>query len=281
MTVPAGVAGWPIAHSLSPRLHGYWLQEYGIDGVYVPLPIAREDFSVAVDGLRRAGFAGLNVTVPHKEAAFAMAQTLDEDARITGAVNLLLFHRDGTIGGRNTDAMGLAASVAEEFGPDVTHGKTAVLLGAGGAARAAILALARLGAAKIRIVNRSHGKGETLARQLQPHVSCRLTAAGFEDWPVSASETALVVNATSAGMKGNPPLDLSLAALPATAAVYDLVYNPLETSLTKQARERGLRSVGGLGMLIQQAVPAFAAFYGVTPTVTPQLRACLQQALAA
>jgi shikimate dehydrogenase len=280
MTILAGVAGWPVGHSLSPRLHGYWLREHGIDGAYVPLAIAREDFSTAVEGLRRAGFAGLNVTVPHKEAAFALADTLDEDARLTGAVNLLLFRSDAIIEGRNTDAMGLATSLAEEFGTDVVRRKKAIVLGAGGAARAAILALARIGAAEIHILNRSLHKARGVVAQLQPNVSPTLNADALDAWRGIAGDAVLVVNATSAGMNGNPPLDLCLDALPATATVYDLVYNPLETDLVKRARARRLRAANGLGMLMHQAVPAFAALYGVTPKVTPELRAHLEQALA-
>jgi shikimate dehydrogenase len=280
MTILAGVAGWPVGHSLSPRLHGYWLREHGIDGAYVPLAIAREDFSTAVEGLRHAGFVGMNVTVPHKEAAFALAHTLDEDAQITGAVNLLLFRSDAIIEGRNTDAMGLATSLVEELGADAARGKQAIVLGAGGAARAAILALARLGASEIHILNRNRHKAHGLVAQLQPNVSPALKADALDAWKNIAGDAALVVNATSAGMKGNPPLDLSVQALPEAAAVYDLVYNPLETELLKHARTRGLRAAGGLGMLMHQAVPAFSAFYGVTPKVTPALRAHLEQALA-
>ena len=278
MTIVAGVAGWPIAHSLSPLLHAYWLREYAVDGAYVPLAITREDFSTALDGLRRAGFAGLNVTVPHKEAAFALAHSLDEDARIAGAANLLLFRPHGTIEGRNTDALGLASSLREEFGPDVVRDKPAVLLGAGGAARGAVLALAREGASEIRILNRDRNKRDGLAAHLKSRVPCTVSAAGLDGWPDAARDAALVVNATSAGMTGNAPLDLPLAALPSTAALYDLVYNPLETDLVRRARSRGLRAANGLGMLMHQAVPAFAAFYGITPKVTPELRAHLEQA---
>lgn len=280
MTILAGVVGWPIGHSLSPRLHGYWLREHRIDGAYVPLAVRREDFSTAVAGLRRAEFAGLNVTVPHKEAGFSMAHTLDEDARLTGAVNLLLFHGD-VIEGRNTDAMGLSAGLREEFGSDVVRGKPAVLLGAGGAARSAILGVAREGAAEIHVLNRNRHKANALVGQLQPNISAKLVAAGLDGWPDASRDAGLVVNATSAGMAGNAALDFSLEGLPKMAAIYDLVYNPRETALVKRARARGLRAANGLGMLMQQAVPAFAVWYGVTPKVTPELRAHLEQALAA
>jgi shikimate dehydrogenase len=274
----AGVIGWPVAHSLSPRLHGFWLREHGIDGAYVPLPAPREDFAQIINSLRKLGFAGVNVTIPHKESAFALAHDLDDAAQIAGAVNLLVF-KGNRIEGRNTDAVGLAASLVEQLGKDAFAGTETVLLGAGGAARACVLALSNLGAKKISIVNRNIARAESLARALQGKVSAQLIPTLFADWGKMAGDAALLVNATSAGMSGAPPLDLSLEPLAKTAAVCDIVYNPLETELLKQARVRGHRVVDGLGMLMHQAVPAFAAFYGVTPKVTPALRAELEKAL--
>ena len=274
----AGVMGWPARQSLSPRLHGFWLKEHGINGAFVPLPTRPEDFSTALRGLRLAGFRGVNVTVPHKEAAFALADRLDPVARAAGAVNLLVFHDDGTEG-FNTDVFGLAASLKETIG-DTLRAKSAVLLGAGGAASAAVLALDSLGASEIRILNRHQGRAETLAAALAPMVKAKLSATGLEGWSKAASDAALVVNATSAGMKGAPPLDLDLETLPKDAVVCDVVYNPLETDLLKRARSAGLGTIDGLGMLMHQAVPSFAAFFGVTPKVTPALRAELEKALA-
>jgi shikimate dehydrogenase len=274
----AGVMGWPARQSLSPRLHGFWLKEHGINGAFVPLPTRPEDFSTALRGLRLAGFRGVNVTVPHKEAAFALADWVDPVARAAGAVNLLVFHDDGTEG-FNTDVFGLAASLKETLG-DTLRAKSAVLLGAGGAARAAVLALDSLGASEIRILNRHQGRAETLAAALAPMVKAKLSATGLEGWSKAASDAALVVNATSAGMKDTPPLDLGLETLPKDAAVCDIVYNPLETDLLKRARSAGLGTIDGLGMLMHQAVRSFAAFFGVTPKVTPALRAELEKALA-
>lgn len=262
----ACVLGWPVAQSLSPRLHGFWLKEHGIDGAYVKLPVRREDFASVVRSLRRSGFKGASITVPHKEAAFAIAHTLDAAAREAGAVNQLVFHEDGTVEGLNTDATGLAVSL-REAGIDVA-GKPAVLLGAGGAARAALLALRSLGVGEIRLLNRTPG------RALGPH-----TASALEGWKAAARDAALVVHTTAAGMKDTPALEVDLDVLPADAAVCDIVYNPLETALLKQARARGLKTVDGLGMLMHQAVPAFKAFYGVEPRVTPALRAALEEAL--
>jgi shikimate dehydrogenase len=272
--------GWPARQSLSPRLHGFWLREHAIAGAFVPLPTRPENFSAALLGLRLAGFRGVNITVPHKEAAFALAHRLDPAALAAGAVNLLLFAEDGTLHGFNTDAGGLAASLSETLGPEAIRGKPVVLLGAGGAARAALLALDRLGAGTIRILNRSHGRAQGLAVTLAPSVKAKLDAMPLDTWPAATADAALVVNATSAGMKGVPNLALSLDRLPNDAAVSDIVYNPLETDLLKRARARGLRTVDGLGMLMHQAVPSFAAFFGVTPKVTPALRSELEQALA-
>jgi len=275
----AGVMGWPARQSLSPRLHSFWLNEHGIDGAFVPLPTRPEDFSAALRGLRLSGFCGVNVTVPHKEAAFALADRLDPLARVAGAVNLLVFG-DGGTEGFNTDVFGLAASLMGTLGDATLTGKPTVLLGAGGASRAAVLALDSLGASEIRILNRHRGRGEALASALAPAVKAKLTATGLEGWSKTARDAALVVNATSAGMKGTPPLDLDIEVLPKDAAVCDIVYNPLETDLLKRARHAGLRTIDGLGMLMHQAVPSFAAFFGVTPKVTPALRAELEKALA-
>jgi shikimate dehydrogenase len=276
----AGIVGRPVAHSLSPWLHNYWLTQLGIDGAYVLLPVRREDFSTVVDGLMDAGFVGINVTVPHKQAAFAAAHEADAAARQTGAANLLLFQPEGKIEARNTDVAGLAASLTEELDPDALTGQAVILLGAGGAARAGVLALSSLGVSEIRILSRNESQGQNLARELQPHMRARLVPLAWSDWPNSTKNIALLVNATSAGMSGATELDLPLEHLPAAAAVYDLVYNPPQTAFVKQARARGHKACNGVGMLIHQAVPAFAAFYGQAPAATAALRAELEQALA-
>lgn len=273
----AGVVGWPIAQSLSPLLHGYWLDALKIDGALVPLAIPREDFARVIGGLQRAGFRGVNVTVPHKEAAFALAHFCDAAAKAAGAANLLVFHTDGRIEGRNTDTVGLTESVRERVGS--LQGRTIVLLGAGGAARAAVLALDGLDAAKVHLLTRQTDKAVMLARSLQPAVRCEIMPGSLEDWGKVAAGADFLINATSAGMKGNPPLRLDLAQLPDGATVLDIVYNPLETELLKQAKARGLATIDGLGMLMHQAVPSFEAFFAVKPDVTAGLRACLEQAL--
>jgi len=272
----AGVIGWPVAHSLSPRLHGYWLRQYGIDGAYVPLPVRPEDLSTVLHGLRLSGFKGVSVTVPHKEAAFALADRLDAAAKAAGAANQLLFREDGGLDGLNTDVAGLAASLSRV----ALRGKSVVLLGAGGAARAAVLALDQLGASEIRIMNRTQSRAVTLAAALAPTVKARLVPMAALDWQKAVGDAVLVVNTTSAGMKGGPSLDFDLNALPKSAVVCDIVYNPLETGLLLGARARGLKTIDGLDMLMHQAVPAFRAFFGVEATVTPELRRELEKALS-
>jgi shikimate dehydrogenase len=269
----AGVIGWPVAQSLSPRLHSYWLREHKIDGAYLPLPVRREDFARVALALRRAGFRGLSVTVPHKQAAFSLAHRVDRAAKLAGAVNQLIFHEDGSLEGLNTDAGGLAESLAAI----PLEGKAATLLGAGGAARAAVLALDRLGAAEIRILNRHPARAGELACALASAVRARLVVA--KAWSDAAGDAALLLNATSAGMSGTPSPDIALALLPGTATVCDIVYNPLQTPLLERARAAGLKTVDGLGMLMHQAAPAFKAFYGVEPKVTPELRRELEMAL--
>jgi shikimate dehydrogenase len=274
----AGIVGWPVAHSLSPVLHGHWLAEYGIDGAMVPLAVQREDFAVVIDSLRRAGFAGVNVTVPHKEAAFAIAHRVDRCAKSAGAANLLVFHGK-EIEARNTDSIGLAESLKENLGP--LNGSTVVLLGAGGAARGAILALEMLGAGKIHLLNRDPHRAKTLAASLAPQVKAPVEPGGLGEWGKAAADAVLVVNSTSAGMGANPSLAIDLSVLPKTAAVCDIVYNPLQTKLLKDAAARGHKTIDGLGMLMHQAAPSFEAFFGVRPNVTQELRNVLVKALSA
>ena len=274
----AGIIGWPVTHSLSPVLHGHWLAEYGIDGAMVPLAVRVEDFSLVIDGIRRAGFKGVNVTVPHKEAAFAIAHRVDAAAKSAGAANLLIFHGK-EIEARNTDSIGLAESLKENIGG--LNGGDVVLLGAGGAARGAILALEMLGAGKIYLLNRDPHRAKTLATSLAPQLKVAVEPGSLGDWCKMAAGAVLVVNSTSAGMGTIAPLDIDLSALPKSAAVCDIVYNPLQTKLLKDAAALGHKTIDGLGMLMQQAVPSFEAFFGVRPKVTPALREALIRALNA
>jgi shikimate dehydrogenase len=273
----AGVIGWPIHHSLSPLIHNHWLKQHGIAGAYVALPIAPKNFVQAVSAMPLMGFAGANVTVPHKEAAFALSVSLDEDARATGAVNTLLFREDA-IHGRNTDVRGFTAALAEALGNNAAAQGPVAVLGAGGAARAVIVALGRAGAPEIRIVNRTKDRAEALAAELGG--KSPITPVAWGDWRRAFDGTRLLVNTTSLGMSGKPALALSLDDLPDKAAVADIVYNPLETALLTAARERGHHTMDGLGMLMHQAAPAFAAWFGVTPVVTADLREKLVKALS-
>jgi shikimate dehydrogenase len=273
----AGVIGWPVTHSLSPVLHGHWLSEYGIDGAMVPLAAGREDFAAVIDGVRRAGFAGVNVTAPHKEAAFALAHKCHDSALKAGAANLLVFREDG-IEAHNTDTYGLTQSLGAAIG---LNRKKVVLLGAGGAARGAVLSLHQLGVTTIHILNRHIVRAQALAQELQPTVAGTLVAGDLGDWARVAGDAALLVNCTSAGMTGNAPLDLDLSALNKGAAVCDIVYNPLQTKLLKDAVARGHKTIDGLEMLMYQAVPSFHAFFGKGPEVTQGLRNALVKALSA
>jgi shikimate dehydrogenase len=259
----AGVTGWPVAHSRSPRLHGFWLERHRIDGAYVPLPIRPEAFEDAIRGLAVSGFAGLNVTIPHKLAAFAVCDTVDESARRAGAVNTIVF-RDGKVAGSNTDGWGFVANL-RAHGVDPATGP-ALVLGAGGAARAIAAALQDCGAA-VSIANRTIERAQALARTLPG-----LSVLPWEQRASALAGFALVVNTTSLGMAGQAPLDLDLDGAPARLAVADIVYAPLETPLLAAARNRGLTAVEGLGMLLHQAVPGFRAWFGVEPAVDDELR---------
>jgi len=259
----AGVLGWPVAHSRSPRLHGYWLERLGVDGAYVPLPVRPERFATVVRGLADAGFRGANVTIPHKEAAFAVCDVVDRTAERAGAVNTLVF-RDGRIEGSNTDGFGFLESLREAVPGWRAEAGTAVLLGAGGGARAIAAALLDAGCPRLVLVNRSGARAEALARTLGGPVEVAATP------PLEGC--ALLVNATSLGMQGQPELVLDVAPLPAGAVVADIVYVPLETRLFAAARARGLTAVDGLGMLLHQARPGFEAWFGVSTRVDAALR---------
>jgi shikimate dehydrogenase len=272
----AGVVGWPIAHSLSPAMHRYWLRENDVDGSFERLPIKPEEFSAKkLNALAEDGFTGVNVTVPHKELAYAIANERDAAADLAGAANLLVFGRDNHISARNTDIFGLEESL--KYVP--LKNKRVAVLGSGGGARAAIIALNNAGAKKICILGRDLLRVEALARSLQQKTKSDLMPALLKDWARVAGDVELLLNATSGGMKGAGPLCISLDGLPKTALVYDIVYNPLETELLKDAKARGYKTMDGLGMLMHQAVPSFEAFFGVRPKVTPGLRAVLEQAL--
>lgn len=271
----AGVIGWPVGHSRSPRLHGWWLDRYGIDGAYVPLAVPPDRIVEAVRALPALGFRGANVTVPHKEAVIEAIDRIDPQARRIGAVNTIVVAEDGSLEGRNTDGFGFlenlrggAAAWTAEAGP-------AVVLGAGGASRAILVALADAGVPEIRLINRTAERAERLAAELGGPI--RVMA--WEDRSAALDQAALLVNTTTQGMAGHPPLDLSLDRLPRTATVTDIVYTPLVTPLLAAAAARGNGVVDGLGMLLHQARPGFEAWFGRSPEVPPDLRRFMLEGL--
>lgn len=262
----AGILGWPVGHSKSPRLHNHWLALHGIDGAYVPLPAAPDRLAEVVRLLPHLNFAGANVTVPHKEAVLELVDDVHPLAARIGAVNTLVIGADGRLSGRNTDAAGFLLNL-KDVRPSPVSGPV-VILGAGGAARAACAALLEDGVAEIRLVNRSLERASQLAADLGgPIVPIEWggRAAALEG-------AALLVNSTSLGMTGQPPLEISLDRLPEDALVNDMVYAPLETALLASARARGNAVADGLGMLLHQARPGFEAWFGVMPEVTPDIR---------
>jgi shikimate dehydrogenase len=272
----AGVMGWPVAHSRSPALHGFWLAEHGIDGAYIPLPVRPEDFRRALQALPLLGFAGCNVTIPHKQAALETVDELDASARQSGAVNTVVVRPNRTLVGSNTDAFGFRESLRAAVPGWRAAAGPAVVLGAGGGARAVVAALIEDGAGEIRLVNRTPARAAALAKELRGPVR----GIAWEDRAKALAGAALLVNATSLGMEGQMALDLSLDNLPPDAVVNDIVYVPLETPLLAAARARGHRVVDGLDMLMHQGRAGFAAWFGVMPEVTPALRRAMEATLA-
>lgn len=262
----AGLIGWPVSHSRSPRLHGYWLAEHGIDGAYVPLPVRAEDIDCALRGLAAAGLAGVNVTIPHKQSVLALCDAVDDVARRIGAANVLIF-QDGRISATNTDSFGFMENL-KAAARAWNAAAPAVLLGAGGGARAVAVGLLDAGVPELRLVNRSRER----AAQLAADIGGPITVVAWEERAAALAGAGLLVNSTSLGMSGQPPLDLPLDDLPAESVVCDLVYSPLETDLLKAARARGAVGVDGLGMLLHQGRRCFAAWFGPDPQVTEALR---------
>ncbi len=266
----AGVMGWPVGHSLSPRLHGYWLQTLGIDGAYVPLAVAPENVPDAIATLSRIGFRGFNVTVPHKEMALQCVDEVDGLATRIGAVNTVIFNEDGKSLGTNTDGYGFIENLHQHAPGHDLSGGPAVVLGSGGAARAIIVALMDAGVREIRVTNRTQERAETLIEELKASDVC--SVAPWEQRHAILGGAALLVNTTTLGMSGQSPLEIDLQALPVDACVTDIVYAPLETRLLSEARSRGNMVVDGLGMLLHQARPGFKAWFGKDPEVNEALR---------
>jgi shikimate dehydrogenase len=262
--IRSGVIGWPIEHSLSPRLHGFWLKRYGIDGSYERYSVPADELETFIWSLPERGFAGCNVTLPHKEQVLSYVDEVDDLARAVGAANTIIV-RGGKLYATNTDIYGFA----ENIRPSITQTGHAVVLGAGGAAKGVCKALQDLGFAHITITNRTQGRAEQVAQAL----GGALHVAAWEEREAVLEGADLLVNTTSLGLAYGPKLELSLDNLPSEALVTDIVYNPLITPLLAQAKARGNPVVDGLGMLLHQAVPGFSAWFGVQPVVDAELRA--------
>jgi shikimate dehydrogenase len=271
----ACVIGWPVEHSRSPLIHNYWLKLYGIPGAYEKVAVKPEELAAFLGSLFERGFTGCNVTLPHKEAALKLAQVVDQSARAVGAANTLWLDYEAELHASNTDAFGFMANLAEQAPAWKARRRPVLVLGAGGAARAIVHGLLEGGVAKIFLANRSRERADALARDFDR----RVEVVAWSDRDAALAGCGLLVNATSLGMTGKPPLELDLAALPADAAVVDIVYSPRETRLLAAARARGNPTVDGLGMLLYQAVPGFERWFGFRPEVTDELRALLAVSL--
>lgn len=263
----ACVIGWPIEHSRSPLIHGHWLEQHGIEGAYEKVAVAPEDLKRFLGSLAEQGYCGLNVTVPHKEAALRLADEVDEAARAVGAANTLWLEGDKLMAS-NTDVYGFVTHL-DESAPG-WHGQNhpVCVLGAGGATRAILKGLIDRGFGDIRLANRTRERADALAYEFGPAIK----VYDWEDRQGALEGCGLLINSTSLGMTGAPPLEIDLSPMLDDAVVADIVYAPLETALLRQARERGLRAVDGLGMLLHQAVPGFEKWFGVRPKVTGELR---------
>ncbi len=272
MIARAGVIGWPVGHSLSPHIHRFWLAELGIQGRYEAVVVPPDWLADAIDRFRTGEWRGFNVTVPHKESIIPLLDCLNPLAQAIGAVNTVVAIGEGRFEGRNSDAPGFLASLSAVSA--IETDRPAVLLGAGGAARAILAALNSVGISEIRIANRDRVRAEILASSFPAKVW------DWADRGLMLDDAGLLINATSLGMVGQPQLELDLIRLPTRAIVTDIVYRPLATDLLLRAQERGNSVVDGLGMLLHQAVEGFSAWFGATPKVTQELRAHVLAAIA-
>lgn len=269
----ACVIGWPAGHSRSPLIHNYWLSQHGLAGEYRKEAVAPENFAAFVAALAARGYAGANVTIPHKEAALSLSQP-DDRALAVGSANTFWFE-DGTLKSTNTDVEGFLANL-DDAAPGWDRAKDALVLGAGGSARAVVFGLIERGFARIHVANRTLSRADAL----QEKFGAKVIPVAWNNVPALLPRVSLLVNTTSLGMRGQPALDIDLSPLTADAVVADLVYVPLVTPLLQTARSRGLRTADGLGMLLHQAVRGFSLWFGVRPTVTPELRRLLEADLA-
>ena len=268
----AAVMGWPVGHSRSPVLHNYFFRHYGLKGTYVPLAVRPDDLEPALRALRPLGFSGCNLTIPHKERALAIVDEVDPVARRIGAISCVVVRSDGSLWGTNNDAYGFVHNILQHRPEWRADAGPVAIIGAGGGARAVAWSLAERGARDIRVVNRTLARAKALAQEFDSPMK----VMAWDDRHRALEGAAMLVNTTSQGMVGQTPLDLDLDALPTSALVTDIVYAPLETPLLAAARRRGNPTVDGLGMLLHQARPAWKAWFGLEPEVTPELRALVE-----
>ena len=271
----AGVMGWPVMHSRSPMMHNYWFKKHGLAGTYVPLAIRPEHLSAALRGLHPLGFAGVNVTIPHKQEAMKMVHEVDTLAKSIGAISCVVVRSDGSLAGTNNDCYGFIHAVRQEQPGWQADAGPVVVIGAGGGSRAVCYGLAQEGAREIRVVNRTLARAKGIAQEFGGPIK----ALPWERRHEVLEGAAMVVNTTSCGMVGQPALDIELDKLPQSAVVADIIYIPLETPFLAAARRRGNSTINGLGMLLNQGRPAWKAWFGIEPEVTPELRAMVERTI--
>jgi shikimate dehydrogenase len=268
----AGVMGWPVMHSRSPMLHNYWFKQYDLAGSYVPLAIRPEGLGAALRALHPLGFAGVNLTIPHKQQALTIVDEVDTVARSIGAISCVVVRPDGSLAGTNNDCWGFIQNVRQEQPSWRADRGPIVVIGAGGGSRAVCYGLAQEGAREIRLVNRTFARATGIADEFGGPIK----ALPWERRHDALDGAAMVVNTTSLGMVGQPALDISLDKLPASAVAADIIYIPLETPFLAAARRRGNRTVNGLGLLLNQGRPAWKAWFGLEPEVTVELRRMIE-----
>ena len=271
----AGVMGWPVMHSRSPMVHNYWFEKHGLAGRYLPLAIRPEHLAGALRGLHPLGFAGVNITIPHKQEAMKIVHEVDALAKSIGAISCVMVRPDGSLAGTNNDCYGFIQAIRQEQPGWRPDSGPITVIGAGGGSRAVCYGLAQEGAREIRLVNRTFERAKEIAEEF----SGPIKALRWDDRHEALDGAATVVNTTSQGMVGNPALDLRLDKLPRSALAADIIYIPLETPFLAAARKRGNRTINGLGMLLNQARPAWKAWFGIEPEVTPELRAMVERTI--
>jgi shikimate dehydrogenase len=271
----AGVMGWPVAHSRSPLIHNHWIAQYKLHGAYGHFPVQPNHLETAIRGLSALGLAGCNITIPHKVTAMQFVDWVDPHAQKVGAINTIVVQPDGALHGYNNDGFGYTQSIREKHPQWQPKDQTVVILGAGGACRAILVALLEEGVGQIRLLNRTLSKAQELAQEFGPKV----LALDWSERHSALADAQLLVNTTSQGMQGHAPLDIELHDLPVSALVSDIVYTPLDTPLLAAAQQKGNPTIQGLGMLVHQARPAFKSWFGVMPSVSTELYSALFKTL--